>query len=226
MRPSAPPPPPSPPRGRRLRAVAPERRDPYSEERPTQLRKSPESLPDLEPETHARTPLPGYQSDPLGAPFDSLPSLEVRRPFDSFEAEFAERDPETQVAAAAALHKRKREGSGPRMRPAEHEPETNRRDPYPDPYTDPYAREAAPAPASYADPYKYEAADPYAERAEPVARDPYDPPAPKARRRDRPISQERARDDQGYETRHERRDSEPRRGPSAAPAPAPAPAPA
>jgi hypothetical protein len=36
----------------------------------------------------------------LAVPYESLPSLEVRQPFDTYEAEFAERDPVTQIAAA------------------------------------------------------------------------------------------------------------------------------
>jgi hypothetical protein len=36
----------------------------------------------------------------LNVPYESLPSLEARRPFDTYEAEFAERDPVTQMVAA------------------------------------------------------------------------------------------------------------------------------
>jgi hypothetical protein len=36
----------------------------------------------------------------LGVAYDSLPSLEVKRPFDAYEAEFAERDPVTALVAA------------------------------------------------------------------------------------------------------------------------------
>lgn len=68
---------------------------------------------------------------PIDAPYESLPSLEVRRPFDSYDAEFAERDPGSQRAAAAhdqrrAPHHdeasyedrpRRQLGSGARARP-------------------------------------------------------------------------------------------------------------
>jgi hypothetical protein len=40
------------------------------------------------------------QQGPLNVAYESLPSLEARRPFDAYEAEFAERDPVTQMVAA------------------------------------------------------------------------------------------------------------------------------
>ena len=46
----------------------------------------------------------------LGVDYESLPSLEVRRPFDTYEAAFSERDPVTQLHAAARESVRVRRG--------------------------------------------------------------------------------------------------------------------
>jgi len=51
-----------------------------------------------EPETATLTPATAPSAD-MGIAYDSLPSLEVRRPFDTYEAEFAERDPVTAMRA-------------------------------------------------------------------------------------------------------------------------------
>ena len=51
-----------------------------------------------EPETATLTPSTAPSAD-MGIAYDSLPSLEVRRPFDTYEAEFAERDPVTAMRA-------------------------------------------------------------------------------------------------------------------------------
>jgi hypothetical protein len=42
---------------------------------------------------------------PIDAPYDSLPSLEVRPPFDSYEQQFVEHDPAAQLAAARDPHR-------------------------------------------------------------------------------------------------------------------------
>ncbi len=75
---------------------------------------------------------PQLQPLPQQDIFESLPSLEVRRPFDTYEAEFSERDPATQLHAARHLYERQvdrrsepsmpeqapqGEGSGARERP-------------------------------------------------------------------------------------------------------------
>jgi hypothetical protein len=50
----------------------------------------------------------------LGVEYDSLPSLEVRRPFDTYEAEFSERDPVTQYQAARESKRMRRAKEAPR----------------------------------------------------------------------------------------------------------------
>ncbi|MBX3217567.1 MAG: hypothetical protein KF850_36385 [Labilithrix sp.] len=65
---------------------------------------------------------------PLDVPFEALPSLEVERPFDEYEASFSEREPETQHrgvphdAIHAAPERRERRESGERYREEYSEP--------------------------------------------------------------------------------------------------------
>ncbi|MBX3209377.1 MAG: hypothetical protein KF764_30370 [Labilithrix sp.] len=69
------------------------------------------------------------RAEPLDVPYESLPSLEAARPYDEYEAEFAERDPETQNrqgfahdAAPAFPEPRERRESGERYREEYSEP--------------------------------------------------------------------------------------------------------
>ncbi|MBX3202673.1 MAG: hypothetical protein KF894_31395, partial [Labilithrix sp.] len=68
------------------------------------------------------------RNGPLDVPFEALPSLEVERPFDEYEASFSERDPETQHrgvphdAMHAAPERRERRESGERYREEYSEP--------------------------------------------------------------------------------------------------------
>lgn len=55
----------------------------------------------------------------MNIPYDSLPSLEVRRPYDTYEAEFSERDPATQMHA---LRKSDRVKRAERREPSYQEP--------------------------------------------------------------------------------------------------------
>jgi len=73
-----------------------------------------DDAPSFEDETQAR-PVDDYllhrtrdagKAVPLDVAYESLPSLEVRRPFDTYEAEFAERDP--RMALKAAVHEARR----------------------------------------------------------------------------------------------------------------------
>lgn len=75
--------------------------------------------PTLAPFTQAPTP-PVAE---MNVPYDSLPSLEVRRPYDTYEAEFAERDPVT------AMHAQHDSAHVRRAEPATHPAETRAPDP-------------------------------------------------------------------------------------------------
>jgi hypothetical protein len=121
---------PAPPRPIRARKVesgfapkAPPMREPYGSygegatavaeyEPPTQTKPRVHAVPmTFDDETQARPVDDGLlaQARGIDAPYESLPSLEVRRPYDSYEAAFAERDPAARRA-------------GPHRQPAREEP--------------------------------------------------------------------------------------------------------
>lgn len=107
------------------------------------------------------------EAAPVRDIYEALPSLEVRRPFDTFEAEFSERDPATQLHAARHLYD---------QRHVEHRSEPS----MPAPREDSGARErprkyAAPVPVydDSVDSYRPEP-EPRAELSEPMI-----PPAPR-----------------------------------------------
>ncbi|MBX3262359.1 MAG: hypothetical protein KIS78_35900, partial [Labilithrix sp.] len=79
----------------------------------------------------SRSPAPRHaepRHGPLDVPFEALPSLEVERPFDEYEASFAEHEPETRHRGAhhdsmhAAPERRERRESGERYREEYSEP--------------------------------------------------------------------------------------------------------
>lgn len=104
----------------------------------------------------------------LGVAYESLPSLEVRRPYDTYEGEFSERDPVTQLHA---------EGRGPR----EHESASVRRAKDASTYDAPAHREPSYDEPSYPAPapsYARQDADVWGRREDSGPRSRPVPPAP------------------------------------------------